>query len=1575
MRFRSVSVSLLCVGVIAFVLPPSARASRGSSFGESPVIVWDGEKDVVVSQGEGQSQTLADRHLANLADFAVRAVGRAQFSGDPLTPTSMNFVRLLLWPDGLVNVCAAAAKPSLCARMRTLQDAMGGATRFTSKFFRTTTDTTRIEGDPLTTLAALPTISFDLVPAEKPGYWRLAAADRSAVAEIIAFFGASAVHVGYDSEKPVQEDGRRDEISDANLPVPTAYQAATSGGPFDPAISCLAIDPVTPANLYVCASPAAPPDVSADWSANSEQGLFRSTNGGQTWTRANGLSGAVRSIAVDPRNPATVYAAAGVDLYKSTDRGVTWTSIRQRTSFGAQEQANVVAVDPATSAVLVAFDFTLDRSTNGGTSWTLLNDTFLPPWPHSVIRSINLVPTAGATRIYVDFDPLAAQGVLRSLDNGATWSLVPTPSPQPPPMLLAAVDPSTPGVLYARYQGTIYRTANDGGVWQATMLGEPLMLDATLPQSAFSVQFGGGIRKSDTSGSAAAQVLAAAGAVNLLQATPSGSLLVAAYTLGIFKSTDHGVTWTADSGPLAATVSILQIGANGSLIASHVSAPSAQSTDGGRSWTTFAHPPGTPARTIVVNPRNRTQLLMLSHFGLAMYRSDNNGTTWTQLSVPAPSPGFLLIEHVAFDPTVDGRIVAVIDGNIAVSGDSGATWTYRAPSFVFTSAPVFTNAPGEFFLFGEGPDQPAGEVHTQVVINVFGLWKTTDAGVTWTNVSPSDPSEPLVQAAQSLNPLLAFEPVRSTLLYAQSGFILRSKDRGVTWTSVVLSHATQFEPAKSLAAISDGEITALAVGAEVTVGATTTAAPFIAGTDHGIYVSTDDGLSWAYVLRLRPAGLPTTRVTAIAAKLNATNGQVIFFGTDAGVWQFEPAATPPTSISVDPAGGYVELAVVGGANAAVTITNAPWISRVTSQATITGDGTVVLRIAPNASSQRSGTLQIMGQTFIVTQPSLFPPTLTPTKTSLRFAAVTSGAAFVSKTSAQEVTLLQGGSSAQWSATATPTWLTVSPAASAGGGTMMVGVQFVQGLPLAGTVTGTVTVRDSVTQAALATIAVSMDLVGNGTSPAPFGAVDTPVDPPQGTPLNQWPKVSGSLAVTGWALDDVEVTRVRILRDPVGAEAPGQQVYIGNATFVDGARPDVAGNAVPRNTRGGWGYLMLTNFLPNGGNGYVTLYAYADDAQGNSKLLGTRLIRCDNANAIEPFGAIDTPEQGATVSGIIMNFGWVLSPNPRRADPPGGGTVTVLIDGVAVGSPGGWAARPDITGLFPAASYTGVTRAVAGYPLDTTTLTNGSHTIAWIVTDNQGATQGVGSRFFTVANGSAAPSLVAQSIGQVRTAFSAPVSGRLGDLDSPLQTFAPGADGIVMVRIQELERIELHIAPGAMGAMRSRDGAALALPAGSHLDSASGVFTWQPAAGFIGPYDFTFMSSAGQTELRIVIRPQGSRAAPQVVIDAPIASSEVDRAFLVGGWALDPSAATGSGIDAIHVWAYPRDGSAPLFAGAATLGGRRPDVSALYGEHFDAAGYGLIVRDLPQGDYTLAVFARRASTGEFLPARLVNVTIR
>jgi hypothetical protein len=121
---------------------------------------------------------------------------------------------------------------------------------------------------------------------------------------------------------------------------------------------------------------------------------------------------------------------------------------------------------------------------------------------------------------------------------------------------------------------------------------------------------------------------------------------------------------------------------------------------------------------------------------------------------------------------------------------------------------------------------------------------------------------------------------------------------------------------------------------------------------------------------------------------------------------------------------------------------------------------------------------------------------------------------------------------------------------------------------------------------------------------------------------------------------------------------------------------------------------------------------------------------NNAASVLPFGTIDTPTQGGTESGTFVNFGWVVTPQPNIV-PLDGSTIWVFIDNVRVGNPVYNNYRVDIASLFPGLQNSN--GAVGYYYIDTTQLTNGLHTIAWVATDSAGHAAGLGSRYFNVHN--------------------------------------------------------------------------------------------------------------------------------------------------------------------------------------------------------------------------------------------------
>lgn len=112
---------------------------------------------------------------------------------------------------------------------------------------------------------------------------------------------------------------------------------------------------------------------------------------------------------------------------------------------------------------------------------------------------------------------------------------------------------------------------------------------------------------------------------------------------------------------------------------------------------------------------------------------------------------------------------------------------------------------------------------------------------------------------------------------------------------------------------------------------------------------------------------------------------------------------------------------------------------------------------------------------------------------------------------------------------------------------------------------------------------------------------------------------------------------------------------------------------------------------------------------------------------------------------------------------------------------------------------------------------------------------------------------------------------------------------------------------------------------------------------------------------------------RLTIDGPV-SGTVTPPFLISGWAIDLASASGTGVDAVHIWAFPTTGAAGQFIGTAPFS-VRPDVGAIFGSRFTNSGYSLTVDTLAPGTYDLIVFARSTVTNSFNAARVVRVTVQ
>jgi Beta-propeller repeat len=185
--------------------------------------------------------------------------------------------------------------------------------------------------------------------------------------------------------------------------------------------------------------------------AGTEDGLvFRSDDRGITWTRASEELPLlpVRALAVAEGMPATLYAATQVGLYRSRDGGATWTDAQL---WGSVTALVVAPGSPSTVFAGLGQESSptgVFKTTDGGDSWT---DTGLS-------AGINALAMSGTT-LYA----ATVNGVFSSA-GGEGWT--PANTGLPTQVLALAADPLEPAVAYAGTMEGFFKTTSSGGDWQ-----------------------------------------------------------------------------------------------------------------------------------------------------------------------------------------------------------------------------------------------------------------------------------------------------------------------------------------------------------------------------------------------------------------------------------------------------------------------------------------------------------------------------------------------------------------------------------------------------------------------------------------------------------------------------------------------------------------------------------------------------------------------------------------------------------------------------------------------------------------------------------------------------------------------------------------------------------------------------------------------------------------------------------------------------------------------------------------------------------------------------------------------------
>jgi photosystem II stability/assembly factor-like uncharacterized protein len=341
---------------------------------------------------------------------------------------------------------------------------------------------------PLLWLAAI-VAAPALVPA-MPAAAQLSAPLDSAVLE----------HLEWRSVGPANFSGRVTDIEGIGSPSKTFYVAAASGGIWKTNNNGTTFRPIFDVERVAAMGDLAiaPSDTLQIWAGTGEEdsrnsispggGIYKSVDGGETW-ELKGLEATevIGRIVVHPTNPDVVYVAAlghiwghnpERGLYRTTDGGDTWELVK----FISDAAGFVdVAMDPRDPDVLFAASWervrgpwflesggpgsALWKTTDGGDTWT---DVVGNGFPTATKGRIGLaIAPSNADVMYAmveaeeEEDGSGGNGLYRSGDGGRTWEKTSDENTRPFYYSQVRVDVADPDRVY--WSSTPVKYSNDGG--------------------------------------------------------------------------------------------------------------------------------------------------------------------------------------------------------------------------------------------------------------------------------------------------------------------------------------------------------------------------------------------------------------------------------------------------------------------------------------------------------------------------------------------------------------------------------------------------------------------------------------------------------------------------------------------------------------------------------------------------------------------------------------------------------------------------------------------------------------------------------------------------------------------------------------------------------------------------------------------------------------------------------------------------------------------------------------------------------------------------------------------------------